>query len=309
MSAHASLPHWLIWPLVGSVFSVLGCGDSLKSVSLIEEMRVLGARVEVLSDPTRSSPRPGEQASLRLFVAAPNDPAALSYAISVCAVNPVNTGFPSCASAPFASAVQAEPVTSAPTLDFQVPADLDRKATPHGFANALLCPDSALKVDKNGASTCAVGAGTEVNFEFDLGGPDYENHSPSITERALTLDGEPWLESDAALTCASAPNTVTSGSKHTLAITLVDTDFEALPRTTAIEPGRESLLASQFSSAGKLSHAFLSINVESPLTDRQVTWDAPGAHGNAPTLVRFYFVVRDARGGEDFARRALCVAP
>ena len=28
-----------------------------------------------------------------------------------------------------------------------------------------------------------------------------------------------------------------------------------------------------------------------------------------PRLVRFYFVVRDARGGEDFAKRALCVVP
>jgi hypothetical protein len=309
MSAHASLPQSLIWALLGAAFSVVGCDDSLKSVSLIEETRVLGARVEVESDPTRSSPQPGERATLRLFVAAPNEPAHLSYAISMCAVSPVNTGFPDCVAAPFANALQPEPSTAAPELTFQVPADLNLVATPDGFARALACPDSSLIIDENGLPSCTNGPRTEVNFEFDLGGPDFENHSPSITPEALTLDGQPWLAADSPTTCTSGLPTVNAGSKHTLALTLQDADFESLPQTTALEPGRESLLVSQFSNAGKLNHAFVSVKPDTPLVDREVIWDAPNASSDMPALVRFYFVVRDARGGEDFATRALCVAP
>ena len=308
MSARASLPQALVWALLGATFTLTACDDPLKSVSLLEETRVLGARIEVESDPTRSSPQPGEQATLRLFVTAPSEPLALSYALSVCAVSPVKSGFPSCAGAPFASAQRVEPVASAPELTFRVPAELNLAATPHGFASALVCPHSALNNDDGGAPRCLDEAGTEVSFEFDLGGPDYENHSPSITAGALTLDGEPWLASETAACPGDLP-AVGGGSKHSLAITLQDADFESLPRTTAIEPGRETLLVSQFGSAGKLDHAFLSVDADTPLADRQVTWDAPRASADLPTLVRFYFVVRDARGGEDFATRALCVGP
>ena len=308
MSAPFSPSPSFVWSLLAALFVLAGCDDSLKSVSLIEETRVLGARVEVASDATRSSPEPGESASLRLFVAAPNEPFNVSYTLSVCPVSPVNSGAPTCAGAPFASTEQAEPGATAPELDFQVPADLDLSRTPHGFASALVCPASPLNQPEMGAASCADGAGTEVNFEFDLGGPDSENHSPSITAGALTLDGEAWLEPSAAAACPGDLPSVTAGSKHTLAITLQDGDFEPLAQTTAIEPARETLLVSQFSNAGKLDHAFLSLSADSPAMDRQVIWQAP-ASAESPALVRFYFVVRDARGGEDFTTRGACLVP
>jgi len=309
MSAWISLQKSYVWTLLGAVFAITGCDDSLKAVSLIEETRVLGARVEVDSDPTRSAPRPGERASLRLFIAAPNEPALVSYALSVCAVSPVNTGFPSCAGAPFASTVQIEASAAAPELAFVVPADLDLAATPHGFASALVCPNSSINADEIGAPTCTAGAGTEVNFEFDLAGPDQQNHNPSITANALTLDGAAWPAADAAAACSGNVLAVNAGSSHRLSITLRDADFESLLQTTNIEPARESLLVSQFSSAGKLNHAFLSVEADTPADQRAVSWDAPAPTGNEPALVRFYFVVRDARGGEDFATRAVCVTP
>ncbi|MET0794360.1 MAG: hypothetical protein ABW061_22750 [Polyangiaceae bacterium] len=308
MSAQAWHSQSFVGALLGAAFSLVGCDDSLKSVSLIEETRVLGARVEVESEPTRSSPNPGERATVRLFVAAPSEPANLSYALSVCAVSPVNTGFPNCGRAPFASTLQAEPGTAAPSLDFQVPTDLDLAATPHGFASALVCPGSSLEPDENGRPSCTNGPGLNVNFEFDLGGPDSANHSPSITADALTFDGQPWLASEAT-TCPGDLLGVSANSKHALAITLSDTDFEPLPQTTSLEPGREALLVSQFSTAGKLSHAFVSLKADTQVADRTLSWDAPAANGEAATLVRFYYVVRDARGGEDFATRALCISP
>src|SRR6478752_5070111 len=110
MSARTSLHRSLSLFAAAAALGSVGCDDSLKSVSLIEETRVLGARVEVEADETRASPMPGERASLHFFVATPNAEPQLSYALSVCAVRPTNNGFPSCESAPFASQVQVDPL-------------------------------------------------------------------------------------------------------------------------------------------------------------------------------------------------------
>ncbi len=308
MSTQLSRP--LACMLLGAAFLGAGCDDSLKSVSLIEETRVLGARVEVVNDPERSSPLPGESANVHLFVAAPNGAPHLGYALSVCAVSPTNTGFPSCAGAPFAATLQAEPSAATPKLDFEVPPELDLTATPHGFAQAWVCPDSAARVDSDGAASCAEGPGTEVAFEFNLGAPDESNRSPTFAVDALTFDGLAWPAFDAAQAdCPGAAPEVSASSRHTLAVTLSDDDFEPLVQATSADPSRETLLLSQFSNAGKLSHAFLSLSADTSPGDRQLSWDAPAASGAQPELVRFYFVVRDARGGEDFTTRAVCVVP
>jgi hypothetical protein len=40
----------------------------------------------------------------------------------------------------------------------------------------------------------------------------------------------------------------------------------------------------------------------------RVEWTAPGAAPDSG-VVRFFFVVRDSRGGTDWLERAVCVAP
>jgi hypothetical protein len=281
----------------------------LKSVSLIEETRVLGARVEVDQDPSRSSPRPGERASLRFFVAAPDGEPNFSYASSVCAVRPVNNGFPSCDGSPFAARVEVDPSGAGAGLEFQVPEELDPELTPHGFASGMLCPNSSLKVGADGAPTCLMATGIEVAFEFALGGPEQSNQNPTFDVSALSLDGEPWLAST-ELSCEgdSLPR-VASKSRHVIRIDLADSDFEVLAQSTSLDPARETLLVSPFSNAGKLDHGFLALNADTPSEQRRVSWDAPSNADDSVNLVRFYFVVRDARGGQDFAQRALCVEP
>jgi hypothetical protein len=307
MSAHTSLLLSVSWLAIALCSA--GCDDSLKSVSLIEETRVLGARLEVETEPNRSSPRPGENAALRWFVAAPNAAPNFSYALSVCAVPLTNSGFPPCAGAPFASTVRAEPSGADARLDFRVPEDLDLELTPHAFASGLICPDSGLNLDPEGAPSCLTGTGTQVAFEFLLGGPEQSNHSPSFSADTLTLDDEPWPASTEASCDTDALRHVTSGSLHVLRLDLADSDFELLPRSSSLEPAREMLLVSPFSSAGKWQHGFLALSADTPPEQRRVAWDAPTNKDALGSLVRFYFVVRDARGGEDFTSRALCVVP
>ena len=296
-----------IWLL--AVLCATGCDDSLKSVSLIEETRVLGARIEVEADPQRSSPNPGERASLRFFLAAPDGQPRISYALSVCAVRLVNSGFPPCEGAPFASALETDEGHADARLDFQVPEDLAREATPHGFASGLICANSGLNLGPDGAASCVTGSGTQVAFEFGLAGPDQSNQSPTFASGAFSLDGEPWTATADATCDAGSLRRVTAKTRHALRVDLADSDFETLTQPTSVDPGRETLLVSPFSNAGELSNGFLSLGADTPPVQRAVSWDAPAINDALPRLVRFYFVVRDARAGEDFAERALCVLP
>jgi hypothetical protein len=54
------------------LLAAFGCDDDLPRASEIKHMRVLGARTEVQSDSARSTPRPGEVASLTWSVAYPD---------------------------------------------------------------------------------------------------------------------------------------------------------------------------------------------------------------------------------------------
>jgi hypothetical protein len=307
MSTRTAFPRSLC--LLAVALCNVGCDDSLKSVSLIEETRVLGARVEVETDEDRSSPNAGERASLRFFVAAPDGEPHFSYALSMCAVRLTNNGFPPCTSTPFASAAAAEPTNTDARLDFRVPEDVVLETTPHAFASGLICPDSGLNVGSDGAPRCLSGTGTEVAFEFALGGPEQNNQNPTFADDALSLDDEPWLASTHESCDDGALRQVTTRTVHALRIDLPDSEFEFLARTSSLEPARETLLMSPFSSAGKMAHGFLALSSDTPPEQRRVFWEAPAIPDSAPSLVRFYFVVRDARGGQDFARRALCVVP
>ena len=307
MSARASLPLFL--SLFAIALSSAGCDDSLKSVSLIEETRVLGARVETETDKTRSSPKPGERASLRFFMAAPDGEPRFSYALSVCAVGLTNSGFPPCDGAPFASAVQTEASDSDARLEFEVPEALDLAHTPHAFASGLICRNSGLKLAPDGVPSCLRGTGTEVAFEFELGGSEQSNHSPTFSGDAFSIDGEPWPASSVTSCDEGSLREVTTRTLHALQIDLADSDFEPLLQQTTVDPARETLLVSPFSSSGELGHGFLALDANTPPEQRRVSFQAPVVVGPLASLVRFYFVVRDARGGQDFAERALCVVP
>lgn len=307
MSARISLPLTLSLGLAGLCSA--SCDDSLKQVSLVEETRVVGARVESEGDTNQATPLPGQHASLRLFVVAPNGEANFSYALSLCAVAPSNFGFPPCADAPFAAAQRLAASTADARLDFVVPEDTDLRATPHVLARGLICADSALYLAADGSQTCASGSAKELGFEFPLGGADEANRNPRFGDEAFELDGEPWLASLEASCDAVSVRQVSAKSAHAIRVTFTDDDFEALSRPTAIDPGRETLLVSPFSTAGELDHGFVSLSADTPPEQRRVNWTAPALADASSILVRFYFVVRDARSGEDFTSRALCVVP
>jgi hypothetical protein len=148
-----------------------------------------------------------------------------------------------------------------------------------------------------------------VALEVAFGGTQDSNQNPSFAADAFSFDGQPWADSQQASCADGTLPQVTPQSLHTLGFTLADSSFEPLQQPTAVDPARETLLLSPFSTAGKLDHGFLSLSADTPPEERRVSWSAPAVDGSEPSLVRFYFVVRDARSGEDFASRVLCVVP
>lgn len=63
--------HVPLWCSVSIACLLAGCGDDLPKAMLITHMRVLGARTVVQGDPERSTPRPGETASVGWALAFP----------------------------------------------------------------------------------------------------------------------------------------------------------------------------------------------------------------------------------------------
>lgn len=81
------------------VASFFGCEEDLPKASLIEHMRVLGGRTEVVGDEGRSTPRPGEKARLSWAMAYPEFESgddALSSLFLVCTAPQRFTGNPVC---------------------------------------------------------------------------------------------------------------------------------------------------------------------------------------------------------------------
>lgn len=280
---------------------LLGCDDPLKSVELIAEPRVLGARVEVEGDAGRAAPAPGESASATFLLAAPELEMPLGFALAACAAEPRQGGRSSCASEPFATTLRPNGDTTPASLDFTVPDDLD----PAGrvLVLGILCPDGTPSAD--GTSCDGSDPGTPVKLELDLARDDDVNQNPELEPSTLLFDDSEWSDIPIAEgDCAGLglPEVAVSSS-HTLDVQLSEADRDALPRDSELDPTRESLQLSHFATDGDLSRAFETIAWDSEELSRRVTWKAP----KTPGLVRFWLVLRDFRGGSAFATRAVCV--
>jgi len=279
----------------------LGCDDPLKSVELVAEPRVLGARVEVEGDARRAAPAPGETASILLLVAAPQRQTSLGFAFAVCSSAPRRGGRAACAAPPFAQVSSADGEAETASISFQVPADLDPKG--RLALLGIICPAGSPSAD--GASCDGDSAGTEVQLELELAHDGDVNLNPELQPDSLAFDDAVWPELAAVDgDCAGLGFVeVAVGSAHRIAVQLDESDRDPLPRPSKLDPSRESLQLARFTTSGDLSRAFDTIAWDTDELAREATWTAP----QEPGLARFWLVLRDFRGGSAFVERAVCV--
>lgn len=279
----------------------LGCDEPLKSVELVAEPRVLGARVEVAGDAARAAPAPGETATVSFLVAAPELQPPLGFALAVCGAAPRRGGRSACADAPFALVSSAEGQADTASISFEVPADLD----PSGRLALLgiICPAGSPSAD--GTSCDGDSAGTVVQLELELAHDGDVNSNPELQPDRVAFDDAVWSPQSAVDGDCTGLGfvEVAIGSEHRIAVQLDESDRDPLPRPTKLDPSRESLQLAHFATTGDLSRAFDTIAWNTDELSREVTWLAP----SDPGLVRFWMVLRDFRGGSAFVERAVCV--
>lgn len=291
----------MVLVIAATAWLTAGCDEPLKSVELVVEPRVLGGRVEVAGDEGRAAPAPGESATVTFLVAAPELQPALGFSFSVCSAAPRQGSRSACAEAPFAQLSSESGQAEPPSIAFDVPADLD----PRGRLAVLgiICPDGAATAD--GQSCDGPDPGTPLALELELSREGDVNENPELQPDGIVFDGDAWPELPAVDGDCTGLGfvEVAAGSKHLITVALDESDRDPLPRPSELDPSRESLQLSHFTTAGDLTRAFDTIAWDSEELERQVTWTAP----KSPGLVRFWLVLRDFRGGSAFTERAACV--
>jgi hypothetical protein len=296
-----------LWPLL--CLAAVACDDPLKRAEEIESVRVLAARVEVEGDPQRAAPNPGENARVRWLVAAPEEQPALGWALSVCFARPNNVGLSGCAEPPFASN-SAQPAAGTIALDFQVPPELPEAAERLAVLGAI-CGGEAPSGELDTAD-CPSGSGSAVSFELELAHEGDVNRNPAFGTVPLTFDGAPWEEAAASAEACRGSGLleVPAGSaEHVVRVSVGADARDPLPRAIATDPEREELLISHFSDAPGLARPFSSLPADDESDGIDVEWRAPDSAAAGGERKRFWFVMRDYRGGSVFTERALCVIP
>lgn len=294
---------------IGLLLGSTGCGDPLKPLELIEDLRVLGARVEVDGALERANPAPGERATARWLLAAPKVAPSVGWSLEACVLGEGGGSLPSCDGKPFASAASAGPELGAPTLTFDVPAATAADA--RVLVRGAICPDGAAGPASGGAACEASDLGTRVMLTFALADERHTNLNPELESDSLLFDGTPLAEvdliSDGA--CERVPEVRAGSGDHLLALRIDEADRDPLVPETSLDPTRESLQITHFSTAGELERAFSASSWAEPAAPVSVIWRAPDSAPAGGLLTRFYLVVRDLRGGSDWLERAVCVVP
>lgn len=327
MTAH----HQRILPIsialiLGAILAILaaaGCSNDLPVASVLERTRVLGARVEVASDPGRAEVSPGESAAVSWIIAGPSAPATLDWAFALC-----TTGGADCADAPQPLAAgSGTPVT----VPFTTPdaATLGTNLLP--LMLGAVCADGTLGFDPTQPLPTCTGAGasgTAVRFTVPVTpAGETPNRHPVFTNDVIEIGGVAWDPASATIAAAgdacdastglpvvSATPVGTTAVKQEFRIVSDGDDRELFTTAGKAVPELEELQISNFTTAGKFESSYAAIFATDTRPDADVTvkWEPPTAAqvpGGGEVVV-FHFVVRDLRGGLDFTNRALCaVAP
>lgn len=329
-----SFAVWLGLTCVGK--GLLGCTGSFESATRIERTRVVATRSSVIGDASRAWPRPGETVRFDLLAVDPNGIANISWALVLCADRGSAFGVGGCAGSPLALATQLDPQPSTPFLEAALPSAAELGAVTTLRLSAIACPGASLRPDilptTNGVDAlldpaalqqaCPVderNRSTLVTATVSLQRDDLGNRRPLFQADTLLLNGAPWPELEAfsgsevdPVCSLNAQGTVPTASARRGAV-YVRSIFPADQRDVYLPPNgaamqRESLRVSHFADAGQFNSQFSFIEGEAD--NSQVAWIPPEVTTPAAiTLVRFYFVVRDQRGGVDWTRRYLCLVP
>jgi hypothetical protein len=297
-----------------------GCNNDLPVASTLERTRVLGARVEVASDPGRAEVMAGEAATVTWIVDGPSAPATLDWAFVLC-----TTAGGDCADAPQPiGAGSGAPVT----VPFTAPDAATLGTNLRPMMLGVVCADGTIGFDPAtalGTCTGADASGTSARFIVPIvpAGATPNRH-PAFANDALEVGGAVWDPATATIGVAGDACDATTGlpvatatpvgeDATSVEIRIVSDgdDRETFTPEGEVVPRLEDLQISNFTTAGKFESSYAAIYADDlrPDADVIVKWEPPSADTITGTgqIAVFHFVVRDLRGGLDMITRALCV--
>ncbi|MCC6215702.1 MAG: hypothetical protein IT376_12630 [Polyangiaceae bacterium] len=300
--ARALLP---LVALAGLGTALAGCDEPLADPALLEDTRVLAARVEVDGAPGRASPAAGELATVRWLVPSPRAEVRLAHAFAVCEAADAAAGVPSCAKPPFA-VVRAElPAADAPSVSFRVPDDAQAGSL---AVLGVICEDAPPAPGSTEACAPEARFAQRVSLVVPLG---TGNGNPDLTAAAVTLGADALSPADPGAApgeaCAQSPveiRRVRPGATLRLAVEPAPSAREPIDPADGAE--LEPLRVSWVASAGELASSVAWIEGSATAADVELTAPSAPADGR---LVRLWIVARDSRGGVDWTTRAYCAAP
>jgi len=300
-----------------AVVALAGCSNDFTSATLVDHARVLGARIEVVGDSTRSNPAPLESADVSWLITYPAQPEPLSWAFIVCVPEPTSFGEPSCAANIGAPTIQLEPALAVPTLHIDVPDEATLGDASQLLVLGSICANGQVNVDVEARAACAdpEDYGTLVVLQVPIDRDGMANQNPAFD--GVMLDGAALdyvAPSDAAATgCAGgdAPTITWREDVAPAELSAVDGSRETYSELRGVPPEptprTEDLQVENLTTAGEMDQHFAFFDDRNPTLSLE--WTLPLLEEVAAdgTLARFTFTMRDGRGGFAFTQRAVCV--
>lgn len=299
--------------LASTIASAAGCDDNINKGWLIDKTRVLGAQVSAESEPTRASLSAGERATVTWLVASPGAPPKLAWAYALCAPPEGNYASPRC-EGPALGSGSGEGDAELVPMDLVVPPAEAITNVPVLMMLTAFCPNGGTTTLDPQAftATCSAGGGAILaSTLIDVTALE-TNHNPVIADDAVSITGGAKLL-PASSGVAGSPCTPSNELIGVPADTKPDVIYQFRAQDREDFPASpdkvEALQLSAFTTSGEFDRQYAALDPTEGLPkDATIEWDIGGAPAEG-RLVRFYFVLRDNRGGMGFAMREACVRP
>jgi len=300
----------------------MGCDGDLLPASFIDRTRILGARVEVVGDPERAWPKPGESIDVHWLPAFPSEPLSLTWGFAACTRAPVLVDRAFCSAVPFA--VVAEQTAKLPpiTARFTIPArDVLADTTRILVLGAICTRGQPVPDIERQTVNCQDGEGITLDLSIPLQLEELTNHQPTFGDFFFNNTlwpamAAPSTAEGCAANASSAQLPVLSAQSDNplIGISVPASARETFTTTDSAEERREVALVSHFTTLGAMERRFSVVEADTAddPANLGVAWDLKEIQGSVSeqgTLARFYFVLRDQRGGVTWSERYACVTP
>jgi hypothetical protein len=288
----------------------VACDEMGQEVQTVEEMRVLGARVEDAREPSNAQPGSSGDVTLRWLVAS-NRAETFEAELVVCRASAVTMGVQECDGRPFHEETAMGDTETDLVFEFTLPA-LDPGT--EWLAKLAVCASGRPGFSQDGVGRCSDGSAVLEALTTAWVGDEEPNRNPDLTDDLLSLNEETWMASAELEFGESCPAgvelpKVRAGVVETIRFELGGDDREELPRSNTDTYGAsatESLVFAHFLTMPGLARPFSSIEAgkRDPAFDLELDLDAKSL--GSGEVAGFMLVVRDDRGGADWLRRKLC---